>query len=93
MHQIARARLDNRAADPDTTMAELEQEYRDRESELLAQISDLEDRAWSYEEHLDELSSTNTGLHEACATRRQESKLKSMRSNEHLMPLCITRQP
>jgi hypothetical protein len=35
MHQIARARLDNRAADPDTTMAELEQEYRDRESELL----------------------------------------------------------
>jgi uncharacterized protein Yka (UPF0111/DUF47 family) len=46
-------------------MAELEQEYRDQESELLAQISDLEDRARSYEECLDELSSTNTGLCEA----------------------------
>jgi hypothetical protein len=34
VHQIARARPSNRAADPDATMAELEQEYRDRESEL-----------------------------------------------------------
>jgi hypothetical protein len=36
VHQIARARPSNGAADPDATMAELEQEYRDRESELLA---------------------------------------------------------
>jgi hypothetical protein len=46
-------------------MAELEQEHQDQESELLAQISDLEDRVRSYEERLDELSSRNSGLCEA----------------------------
>jgi hypothetical protein len=35
-HQIARARPGNEAADPDATMAELEQEHQDRENELLA---------------------------------------------------------
>jgi hypothetical protein len=35
-HQIARARPNNEAADPDATMAELEQEHQDRESGLLA---------------------------------------------------------
>jgi hypothetical protein len=70
MHQIARARPGNGATDPEATMAELEQEHQDRESELLAQISDLEDRARSYEERLDEHSSTNTGL--CKALRNQE---------------------
>jgi hypothetical protein len=71
VHQIARARTDNEAADPYATMAELEQEHHDRESEHLAQISDLEDMVWSYEECLDELSSTNFGLREAL--RNQEA--------------------
>jgi hypothetical protein len=31
--------------DLEATMVELEKEHRDRESDLLAQISDLEDRA------------------------------------------------
>jgi hypothetical protein len=46
-------------------MVELEQEHQDQESDLLPQIFDLDDRARSYEERLDELSSTNSGLHEA----------------------------
>jgi hypothetical protein len=71
-------------------MAELEQEHQDRESEL------LEHRVRSYEERLDELSSANSGLHEAL--RNQEAgvearMLESMRSNDHLMPLCRIRQP
>jgi hypothetical protein len=45
-------------------MVELDQEQRDRESDILAQISDVEDKARSYEEHIDELASTNTGLRE-----------------------------
>jgi flagellar capping protein FliD len=65
VHQIAQARPNNEAANPDATMAELEQEYQDRESELLAQFSDLEDRVRSYEERHDEFSSTNSGLREA----------------------------
>jgi hypothetical protein len=68
---VTRARPDNKAVDPDATMAELEQEHRDWECELLAPISDLEDRARSYEQRLDELSSTNTGLREAL--RNQEA--------------------
>jgi chromosome segregation ATPase len=75
VHQIARARPGNEAADPDATMAELEQEHQDRESELLAQISDLEDRVRSYEEHLNELSSTNFGLREAL--RNQEAGVEA----------------
>jgi hypothetical protein len=71
-------------------MAELEQEHQDRESEL------LEHRVRSYEEHLDELSSTNSGLHEAL--RNQDAgvearMLESMWSNDRLMPLCRIRQP
>jgi hypothetical protein len=46
-------------------MVELEMEHLDRESDLLAQISDLDTRARSYEECLDELASTNTNLREA----------------------------
>jgi hypothetical protein len=46
-------------------MAKLEQEHWDQENDLLAQISDLENRAWSYEEGLDKLTSTNSGLREA----------------------------
>jgi hypothetical protein len=71
VHQIAWARPGKRAADPDATMAELEQEYRDRESELRAQISDLKDRARSYEGRLNEILSTNTGLR--MALRDQEA--------------------
>jgi hypothetical protein len=56
-------------------MAELEKEHQDWESELLAQISDLEDRVRSYEERLDELSSTNSGLHQAM--RNQEAGVKA----------------
>jgi predicted nuclease with TOPRIM domain len=56
-------------------MAELEQEHQDQESKLLAQISDLEDRVRSYEERLDELSSTNSGLHEAL--RNQEARVEA----------------
>jgi hypothetical protein len=52
-------------------MAELEQEYQDRESELLSQISNLEDRARSYEERLDELSSTNTELRKALCNQEE----------------------
>jgi hypothetical protein len=36
VHQIAQARLDNGATDPDATMAKLEHEYRDQESKLMA---------------------------------------------------------
>jgi hypothetical protein len=54
-----------KVADPAADMVELEQEHLDWESDLLAQISDLDDRAWSYKEHLDELASTNTNLREA----------------------------
>jgi chromosome segregation ATPase len=75
VYQIARARPNNEAADPDATMAELEKEHPDRESELLAQISDLEDRVRSYEERLDKLSSTNSGLHEAL--RNQEAGVRA----------------
>jgi hypothetical protein len=54
-----------RELDPDAAMVELEQEHQDRENELLARISDLDDRARSYEERLNnELSSTNFGLRE-----------------------------
>jgi hypothetical protein len=75
MHQIARASPDNKAADPDATMAELEKEHQDRECELLAQISDLEDRVRLYEERLDELSTTNSGLREAL--RNQEAGVEA----------------
>jgi hypothetical protein len=60
VHQISWAGPGIKAADRHATMVELEQEHQDRDSELLAQISDLDDRARSYEEHLDELSSTNS---------------------------------
>jgi hypothetical protein len=46
-----------------------------RWSEFLAQISDSEDRVRSYEEHLDELSLTNSGLREAL--RNQEEGVKA----------------
>jgi hypothetical protein len=76
MHQISQAGPDIEAADPDATMVELEQEHQDRESELLAQISDLDDRAWSYEERLNnELSSTNSGLCEPLCN--QEAGVKA----------------
>jgi uncharacterized coiled-coil protein SlyX len=75
MHPIAQARPNNEAVDPDTTMAELEQEHQDWESELLARISDLEDRVRSYEECLDELSSTNSVLREAL--RNQKSGVEA----------------
>jgi predicted nuclease with TOPRIM domain len=75
VHQIARARPNNEVADPDATMAELEKEHQDRESELLSRISDLEDRVRLYEERLDELSSTNSMLHEAL--HNQEAGVKA----------------
>jgi hypothetical protein len=56
-------------------MAKLEQEHQDRESELLAQISDLKDRVRSYEERLDKLSPTNSGLQEAL--RNQEAGVEA----------------
>jgi hypothetical protein len=46
-------------ADPEANMVELEQEHQDRESNPLAQISDLDDRARSYEERIHKLASTN----------------------------------
>jgi hypothetical protein len=49
-----------KVADPAADMVGLEQEHLDWESDLLAQISDLDDK-----EHLDELASTNTNLREA----------------------------
>jgi hypothetical protein len=64
-HHVSRAEPGHEVADLGATMVELEQEHQDRESELLAQISDLDDMAQSYEEHLDELASTNNNLHEA----------------------------
>jgi hypothetical protein len=45
-------------------MVELEEEHQDRESEVLAQISNLDDMARSYEDRLDELTSTNSRLRE-----------------------------
>jgi hypothetical protein len=75
LHQISLARPGIKASDRDATMVELEQEHQDRENELLAQISDLDDRARSYEGHLDELSSTNSGLHEAL--RNQEAGVEA----------------
>jgi hypothetical protein len=62
-------------ADPEATMVELEPEHRDRESDLLAQISDLEERARSYKELLDKLASINTDLCEAL--RNQELRVKA----------------
>jgi hypothetical protein len=62
-------------ANPEDNMVELEQEHRDWESNLLAQISDLEDRAWSYGERLNKLASTNSNLHEAL--RNQESGVEA----------------
>jgi hypothetical protein len=74
-HQVPRAEPDNEVADPEATMVELEQEHRDWESDILAQISDLDDRARKYKERLDELTSTNAGLHEAL--HNQESGVKA----------------
>jgi predicted ATP-binding protein involved in virulence len=59
------AELGDEVADPEATMDKLEQEDQDRESNLLAQISNLDDRARSYKERLDELASTNAKLREA----------------------------
>jgi hypothetical protein len=56
-------------------MVELEEEHHDRESELLAQISNLDDMARSYEERLDELTSTNSRLHEVL--RNQEAGVEA----------------
>jgi chromosome segregation ATPase len=64
MHQISRVGPEIEGADPDAAIVELDQEHQDRESELLAQISDLDDMARSYEERLNELSSTNPGSRE-----------------------------
>jgi hypothetical protein len=64
-HRVQRAEPSDEVADPEATMVELEQEHRDQENDLLAQISDLDNKAWSYEEHLNELASANVGLHEA----------------------------
>jgi hypothetical protein len=64
-HQVQRAKPDDNVAQPEATMAELEQEHRARESDLLAQVSDLESRALSYEGHIDDLTSSNTELLEA----------------------------
>jgi hypothetical protein len=46
-------------------MAKLEQEYRDWETDLLAQISDMDNRALLYEERLNEHTSTNSRMREA----------------------------
>jgi uncharacterized protein YlxW (UPF0749 family) len=73
--QVSRVEPGNEVVDPDATMVKLEQEHQDRESELLAQISDLDNRARSYEERLDELASTNTNLLKAL--RNLESGVKA----------------
>jgi predicted nuclease with TOPRIM domain len=62
-------------ADPDATMAELEKAHHDCYSELLARISDLQNRVQSYEERLDELSSTNSRLHDAL--HNQEARVEA----------------
>jgi hypothetical protein len=64
-HQVPWAEPVVEVAQPESTMAELEQEHMARESDLLAHISDLESWALSYEERIDGLVSTNTKLHEA----------------------------
>jgi hypothetical protein len=68
-HQVQRAGDDEEVAEPKAIMAKLEQEHWDQESDLLAQISNLDSRALSYEERLDELASTNFGLHEALCSQ------------------------
>jgi hypothetical protein len=73
-------------------MVELEQELQDQESDLLAQIPDLENKARSYEESLDELASTNTDLREHCASRSWESKPESTLFNDSSMLHCCTRR-
>jgi hypothetical protein len=75
MHLVPRVEPGDKVADPEADMVELEQEHQDRESDLLAQISDLDDRAQSYEERLDELASTNSDLHDAL--RNQESGVEA----------------
>jgi hypothetical protein len=42
----------------------------------MAHISGLEDRVRSYEERLDELSSTNSGLHEALCSKEAGVKAR-----------------
>jgi predicted nucleic acid-binding Zn-ribbon protein len=64
-HRFQRAEPGYEVVDPEGTMVELEQEHRDRESDLLVQFSDMDNRARSYEERLDEMASTNAGLREA----------------------------
>jgi hypothetical protein len=55
-------------------MAKLEQEYRDWESDLLAQISDMDNRGLLYEERLNEHASTNSGLREALCNQESGAK-------------------
>jgi hypothetical protein len=56
-------------------MVKLELEHQDQERELLAQISNLDDRTRSYEERLNELTSTNSRLREAL--RNQEAGVEA----------------
>jgi hypothetical protein len=44
-HQVSQAEPGDEVADREATMVELEQEHRDRETDLLARISDLDHRA------------------------------------------------
>jgi hypothetical protein len=75
MHLVPREEPDDEVANPQANMVDLEQEHQDRESDLLAQISNLEDRARSYEERLNELASTNSDL--CKALRNQESEAEA----------------
>jgi hypothetical protein len=75
VHQISQVGPSIEAADPDATMVELEEEHQDRESKLLAQISNLDDMARSYEERLDELTSTNSRLRKVL--RNQEAGVEA----------------
>jgi hypothetical protein len=92
-HQITRARPDNEAADPDATMAELEQEYQDRESELWSRSPIWKTGSSRMRRASMSFPQPTPGCVRHCTTRRQESKLKSMRSNDCLVLLYGIRQP
>jgi hypothetical protein len=65
VHQVQRAEPVGKVAQPEAAMAELEHKHREQEIDLLAQISNLDSRARSYEERINGLVSTNTKLHKA----------------------------
>jgi hypothetical protein len=72
-HQVQRVEPGDKVTQLEATMAELEQEHRAQESDLLAQVSDLWSRVLAYEERIDGLISANAALSEARddSTRRQ----------------------